>query len=718
MKNTVHFGFIAIILIMTALAFVWLGQVKNANETVLHMMDEMDTKIEYAHIMHDTIRDRHSLLLSMMIIDDPFEIDEKITLFHKVAYNYRKARIAIHALPMDDEERAIHQLLDDQANRSRPVNNKVVEMFSEAKPKKEIVTVLHSAQALQDDLLQTLEEFVKLQRSKDQIAFNYSRKVFENLEFWISVLGLVVFIISVLISRYVGKAVAEKNQQLIEAGEDMAKAYVKAEAATELKSEFLATMSHEIRTPLTAIIGFAETTLFSEQTMEQRLSAINTIIRSGRHLLQLVNDILDMSKVEANKLEIEQSVVSPFSLLAEVERMERPAAESKGLGFSFNYIFPLPSEVSLDPFRVRQILLNLCSNAIKFTDQGHVLINVSSDENNHFHFEVVDSGIGITEEQQNFIFQAYRQADSSITRKFGGTGLGLSLSKILAERMGGSITVKSDIGKGSVFTFELPYEKTSNTQNVYDMAHAPDFMKKELIKKSTTVYSGKVLLAEDNIDNQELVSILLRRMGVEVSVAENGKVAVAAVAKNHFDLILMDMRMPVMGGLEAVKLIRQQGYKTPVIAVTANAMLEDKEACFSAGCNDFLTKPIDAVILQRTLSKYLEANTSENKSSTAVVSSLLEHDPEMITLVKRFVSGLPEVIKEIEKLIDNTDWSELSEALHKLKGTAANFGFNDLSTLAGKMEFQVANKNINELTRLFISLNENYQKILLGLKSD
>ena len=718
MKNTVHFGFIAIILIMTTLAFVWLKQIKQSNETVLGLIEEMDSKIEYAHIMHNTIRDRQSLLLSMLVIKDPFELDDSVMHFHKVAFNYRQARAAIHALPMSKEEQQIHQLLDKQANKSRPINNLAVDMFSEGKSKNEISEVLLTAQKLQSKLLETLEQFVLLQRSKDEAAMTYSRKMFDDSEYWLSFFGMVALILTVFISRYVGKAVADKNQQLLEAGTEMSRAYQKAEKATIIKSDFLATMSHEIRTPLTAIIGFAETTLFKEQTMEQRKNSIQVIIRNGKHLLHIINDILDLSKVEANKLEIESIEVPLFELLNDLERLVRPAAEEKRLGFSINYMFPLPKKIQSDPLRVKQVLINLCNNAIKFTENGHVLINVScacSNDNNLLSFEVVDSGIGMSEEQLDMVFQAYRQADSSMTRKYGGTGLGLSLSNSLAEKLGGSITVSSEVNIGSKFNFTFDTKMASESDMVFDLKHVPKMYQAKIPAGPTKHLSGHILLVEDNEDNQQLLLIYLKRLGVDVTIAENGEFAIKAVEEREFDLVLMDMRMPVMGGLEATKILREKNFTKPIIALTANAMKEDKEACYKAGCDGFLSKPIDVNNLSETVETYLEIKKPEQKENVSVVSSLLESDPDSIELIKRYVGKLTGTLNDIEQSIIEKDWDNLKDILHQLKGTGGNFGYPILTSLAGQMEFQAMNKNKGELIALYSQLKESHQQILEGM---
>ncbi len=710
MKKTVYFGFFAVIFLMTILVFIWLGQIKGSNEKVLDLIKQYDQKIDYAHTMHDTIRLRQNLLLSMLVTDDLFELDTKIQKFYNIAAEYRQARQALHNLPMSDEEKKIHLLLDQQALKSQPVNDKAANMFDDGEAKTEIIKVINEAKKYQSELLQTLTKFVELQKSQDEAALNFSRQQFDDSIYWISLLGVITFIIAMLVSRYVGRCVIANNKALEEA-------YTRAEDATIQKSEFLATMSHEIRTPLTAIIGFAETTLFKEQTPEQRDNSIQVIIRSGKHLLQIINDILDLSKVEANKLEIDHETFSLFDMLADIEKLVRPAATDKGLNFSVNYIFPLPEKMNNDVLRLKQILINLCNNAIKFTESGYVIINVScdcDDGGNGIVFEVIDSGIGISDENKKLIFQAYRQADSSTTRKFGGTGLGLSLSKILAEKMNGSLTVSSKPGKGSKFKLSLEPEIPEGTNIVFDKEHLPDIhlQKANIFPKGHL--SGHVLLAEDNPDNQQLLLIYLRRMGAEVTIVENGKLAVEAASEKDFHLILMDMRMPIMGGLEAVTLLRKQKYNKPIVALTANAMQEDKDACFKAGCNGFLTKPVDVVKLNETLTEFLDENPEAASKKPVLKSALLEDDSLSSDLIKRFVSSVADNLVEIETLLITEDWQRLQELLHKLRGTGGNFGYPTVSELAEEMELYAKSKNVNQLNKLLRSLKETHEKMVAG----
>ena len=722
MKKVVHFGFSAVILIMTILVFIWLDKIEKSNETVMDLIEQFDTKIGHAHTMRAMVSRRYNLLLSMLLMDDPFEIDETVTEFYDNAFKYRQARAALHALPMGEGERKLHKLIDDISAKPQKDNIIATEMFRAGTPRKEIEKVISRARSNQAQLLETLDRFVQLQKDKDESVVEYSREIFKESVFWISSMGIFAFLASILISRYVGEAVAVKNQQLMDAREEMEIAFKKAEEATVIKSEFLATMSHEIRTPLTSIIGFAETSLFENQSKEQRNSATRKIIRSGQHLLHIINDILDLSKIEANKLDVEHVELSLFELLSDIDNLVRPAAEEKGLGFSINYIFPLPEKIISDPLRIKQILINLCNNAIKFTEYGYVLINVSSDDaQNKLNFEVVDSGIGIAEEKLRTIFKAYQQADTSTSREYGGTGLGLSLSRQLAEYLNGDLTVKSQEKRGSQFIFSMLYEHVSGSDFVFDKEHVPKKYEMSDRVKSSGYLSGRVLLAEDNKNNQELLLLYLNRMGLDVTLVENGQLAVEAARKNDFDTVLMDMRMPIMGGLEATELLREEGFTNPIIALTANAMKEDKKSCFQAGCNEFLSKPIDAKVLSETLERYLTQGKSKdmlkNKSNDVLISLLSEDGHQTMALIKNYVNNLSAILEQLNTFIQRQDWDNLSSQLHQLKGTGGNYGYPALTSIAQVMEAHTSERNKEKLINDFMELKATHEKIVKGIES-
>ena len=382
-----------------------------------------------------------------------------------------------------------------------------------------------------------------------------------------------------------------------------------ADAANLAKSTFLANMSHEIRTPLTSIIGFTETALDDDQTEEQRITALKTILKSSDHLLNLINDVLDFSKIEAGELDIEKIVMSPLQLIAEVESILISLAQKKNLDFKVSYQFPLPEYILSDPLRIKQILLNLCSNAIKFTSKGCVCLTLQYESSlDTLNFRVQDTGIGMSPDQLDKLFKPFKQADTSITRRFGGTGLGLFLSKRLAGLLNGQLDVTSTPGQGSEFTLSIQQAlsnimpvKLLNNHNEVKLAQTS-----EPENIPTTSLSGDVLLVEDNLTNQLLIQRFLEKMGTNVTVAENGAVAVTLATQRPYDLIYMDMQMPVMPGLEAVKTLRQQSYTGPIVMLTANATQEDRRLCSEAGSNDYLTKPINRKKLYELTAMYLK----------------------------------------------------------------------------------------------------------------
>ncbi len=381
-----------------------------------------------------------------------------------------------------------------------------------------------------------------------------------------------------------------------------------AESANQSKSEFLANMSHEIRTPMTAIMGYADILLDEaavEPAAQHRVTAAQTIQRNCDHLLAIINDILDLSKIEAGKLSTESIPYSPFDLIDESCALIQVRAAAKGIALDVVYRTPLPETIQTDPTRLRQILVNLVGNAVKFTEVGGVRLIVGLEEGDtpKLVCDVVDTGIGITSEQQQRLFTPFCQADSSTTRTFGGTGLGLTISKRLATILGGDVSlVSAKQGEGACFRFTVATGPLDGIRLIdphtgFDPATipraAPD------VDHSVEALAGlRILLAEDGPDNQRLISFLLRKSGATVAIVENGQQAIDAallanVSGQPFDIVLMDMQMPVLDGYDATVQLRARGYATPIVALTAHAMKGDREKCLAAGCDDYATKPID-----------------------------------------------------------------------------------------------------------------------------
>ncbi|QDU70841.1 PAS domain-containing protein [Mucisphaera calidilacus] len=396
-----------------------------------------------------------------------------------------------------------------------------------------------------------------------------------------------------------------------------------AESASIAKSEFLANMSHEIRTPMTAILGYADLLGTDEQYThdpEHAADAVRTIQSNARHLLAIINDILDMSKIEAGKMTVETIGVSPAAIAEEVASLIGARARGKGLDMRVQYDTPIPRTIRTDPTRLRQILLNLVGNAVKFTEVGSVTIRLSHEPGSDtIGFRVVDTGIGMSPEQCAVVakFEAFNQADGSMTRKFGGTGLGLRISSSLTQILGGGLSVESERDVGSAFTVTIRTGDLSGVPLI-----EPEQITEAMVKASPDTPPGearaastgdslldgrRILLAEDGPDNQRLISFHLKKAGAQVAVADNGKIACEKILdeRGGFDLIIMDMQMPELDGYGATRKLRQEGCTLPIIALTAHAMDGDRQRCLDAGCDDYLTKPIDKTQLIETCDAWI-----------------------------------------------------------------------------------------------------------------
>jgi len=487
-----------------------------------------------------------------------------------------------------------------------------------------------------------------------------------------------------------------------------------AEEASKAKSAFLANMSHEIRTPLTAIIGFSESLLDNDQSMADRVNSINTIIHSGKHLLHLINEILDLSKIEADKLEVEQLKVPLFEVMQDIYSLVELQSMEKGLLFTFDYEFPMPEFIISDPLRLKQILINLCTNAIKFTEQGSVCVHVHCDaENQLLYFDVKDTGIGMTLEQSQKLFNAFAQADSTTTRRYGGTGLGLHLSKQLSEKLGGTITVSSTPGAGSCFSASVA---TGNLQDVQFVDKKPEIQADNSVSIDSLAHrvSGKVLLAEDNKDNQRLISMYLNKIGAEVTIAENGLEAVRLMTEQAFDIVLMDMQMPVMDGVQATREIRKRNIMQPVIALTANSMQEDIDKCLNAGCNDFISKPIDRVRFYSIISKHLKESVCQEQDYSPIISDLIEEDPDLVDLVGHFINKLPSLISNLRQAYMSRDWDSVKLQTHDLKSVGGGYGFPQITTVSANMEFSLAKNEPLALEKCLDELDSLRERIEKG----
>ncbi len=408
--------------------------------------------------------------------------------------------------------------------------------------------------------------------------------------------------------------IEERTKVLQDTGEALKRAKKQADNANAAKSSFLANMSHEIRTPLGAILGFSELLIAADQNDPERVLWIDAIRRNGALLSNTINDILDLSKVEAGKLEIEKVAVPLAEVLADIYSMLSLKANEKGIGLTV-FINPnVPSFFTTDPMRLRQILSNIVGNAIKFTVRGSVDIKVAMDSssNQKLVFIVKDTGLGISPEQASNLFRPFTQADTSTARKFGGTGLGLALSKHLAGLLGGDVQLSESVqGSGSTFTISI--DPGQPLVNDIDLANVQLQLQKEAAKKVTMdirLDGARVLLVDDAEDNCILFKYLLQAAGATVEVGNNGLEAIEMTRNNNYDVVLMDIQMPVLDGMTATIALREEGFKTPIVALTANASKEERAHCLAAGFSDHISKPVSRKTLLQVVEKYATLQSS------------------------------------------------------------------------------------------------------------
>ena len=492
-----------------------------------------------------------------------------------------------------------------------------------------------------------------------------------------------------------------------------------ADRALRTKSEFLANVSHEIRTPLTAIIGFTKLLIdgFDRLTAEDRLHYLQIVQGSAEHQLAIINDLLDLSKAEAGRMQIHRAACCPRQIVDEtITTLGRLAAE-KQLSLENIWLGRVPETISTDASRLRQLLINLVGNAIKFTASGGVQIvgqMVGGSERPRLKLDVIDTGIGIAPEKQQAIFDPFVQADNSVTRQYGGTGLGLAISRSIAQALGGEVTVSSRLGAGS--TFSVAIDALGPDADVVPCgACDPHAIEGAAGRPAVSLAARRILVVEDNPFNRKLIKLNLERLGAAVELAENGLAGVEQAIAAPFDLILMDMQMPVMDGQTAVRKLRAAQYRGPIVALTAHALDEEREKCLAAGCCDFLTKPIDFDRLAAVVGKLLaQANIApERRPSSESTSAFAEAEEadEFAQVAREYAASLSEVAARARQAAAERDLASLAEIGHNLKGSGGTFGFAELTEIGARIEKIGARQEFAQVAAALDELSELVERL-------
>lgn len=710
-KLVIILGFFLTLVLLSAMMWGSLNTISENKHHIAEIVHEQQAMND-VFAMRDSALQRSLVIYRMISIDDEFDRDSAKIEFSNLAGTFIGARDSLLA-SIDEVERLnlgevpegagkdLWFAINETVAKGSDLQAEAVNLILNNEPQKASLKLRDEVIPVQDKVFQGLTRMLDAHNALISEELVEVTELNDEEFLTTIVMGFSALIIGLLAMFYVLRhySLTERllNQQ-----------QALAEHANQAKSEFLANMSHEIRTPLTAIIGFSERQMFAGMNEVERLGLCGSVVRNGKHLLQLISDILDISKIESGQLEIEHIPTSVFEILYELESIIGIKAEDKGLDFKINYHFPVPKYIRTDSIRLKQILINLCGNAIKFTEQGGVLINVfMNDKNKMIEFEVQDTGVGMSGRELKKIFKPFSQADSSTTRKFGGTGLGLTISKQLAEKMGGQLGCSSVKHQGSCFKLILPVDDIDNVEMV---TSADDITLHDYEQPDYDIHAlkGKILLAEDSLDNQQLISMYVENTGAEITIVSNGEEAVEQGLSNDFDLVLMDMQMPVMDGIEAIELLRASGFSKPIVTLTANVMLEDKQRCINAGADEFLSKPIDIPLFYRTLNKYLEkqdGNQSIKNNRELAEGAVFQE------ILQMFLEKLPSMVTDLEQGIDQENWVAVDEISHKLKGMGGSFGHDVITEKCDLINHMCHEKQYASIKAIFFELTDYCQNI-------
>jgi len=660
---------------------------------------------------------------------------------------------------MTDNRQSNILVVDDNPNNLRLIMGMLKNMNFNVRPAKDGQTALNSARSNPPDLIlldilmpgidgyETCRQMKADERLKDiPVIFisaltapvdkvkafdaggvDYLNKPFNKDEF----LARVTTHLSL---RNMQKALEEKNSELLLAKIEAEKSRKIAESANKAKSTFLANMSHEIRTPMNAIIGMTELTLIKYSDDDLRDNLL-TVKDSATYLLDIINDILDISKIEAGRIELEIVDFDIFNIIQSVIRTFTVHTKKNNLYLNFEKDEKTSGLVKGDPVRLRQVLVNLIGNAIKFTQEGGVTVRISGTEDSNqkikFNIAVIDTGIGIPENKLHSIFDSFSQADKSTTRKYGGSGLGLAISKQLVELMGGRILVKSKLEVGTTFELTLSFER-GNKQITEDDSSKHEETVIQKSEASTSQGSRKrILIVDDNPENIKVATKFLTEFGYFTFDAMNAKEALETISFMEFDIILMDIEMPDMDGIETTKLIRNGKYEKnsniPIIALTAHALSTYQQKCIDAGMNDYITKPINFHELKSMIERALSSKSEQfftslvkrrSKKDTMqvlnrkkAISRMLGNENLYNRILAEFCGSIDSRLANIKKAIDTKEFKDIRFQSHSLKSLSGTIGAEYVYEICENLETKASNQSYDPMRKLFKDLQREFKKV-------